>query len=125
MQPSEFAKKYRVTVQDKFVDITTDDTGWEHTHYSVTLKHRRRTLTFDYRMGMGHSDFDGDGAIAAVTWDSRAGLEDFQEFCDNGGYDTDSRKAYEMWEACVKMRKDAHEWCTSEEMWQDLLELEY
>ena len=52
--------------------------------------------------------------------DSEAGREVFADFCENFGYDQDSRKAFETWQACqnayVELRKlgvlSAADWST-------------
>ncbi len=38
--------------------------------------------------------------LECLILDASAGLETFETFCDDMGYDEDSRKAYRIWEAC-------------------------
>lgn len=38
--------------------------------------------------------------LSCLALDARAGEMSFTEFCDEFGYDDDSRRAWEMWQAC-------------------------
>jgi hypothetical protein len=45
--------------------------------------------------------------LSSVLSDASAENENFIDWCDNLGFDTDSRKAVDMYEACVRMGRDA------------------
>lgn len=42
-------------------------------------------------------------ALDAILRDGMAGNMDFEEFCNEFGYDEDSREAYSTWESCKEM----------------------
>ena len=129
MTPQEFCKKYGVKVTGEFLDCTSDSTGWEHTAYKAKVKYKGRPgeikIKFTYRMGVAHTDFDPMGALYAVSSDANAGGYYFELFCDEFGADSDSIEQHKIWKACRKMRRKAEAFCDSEDMFQDLLALEY
>lgn len=128
MNPKQFAKKYGVKVKGKFYDNARDESGWEHTHYKVTVKYKdgdTRKLKFDFRMGTAHTDFDPHGALYGIGSDAKAGELYFELFCDEFGYDPDSIKNRKTWKACAKARRKVYNFCQSEDMYQDFLSLEY
>ena len=45
--------------------------------------------------------------LGSVLSDASAAGTYFIEWCENYGYDTDSRKALDMYEACIRMGRDA------------------
>lgn len=74
------------------------------THWTVTLRHGRRTLTTPFHMGSAHK---GEPKVADVLSclisDERSGALSFDEFCSEFGYDTDSREAERTWKLCARM----------------------
>jgi hypothetical protein len=46
------------------------------------------------------SRYDILNALYCFVSDAVSGLDSFDEFCRNFGYDTDSREAYQTWQAC-------------------------
>ena len=44
--------------------------------------------------------------LYCLLCDAFCGQDTFEDFCDNFGYDTDSRKALELYLACQKIEKD-------------------
>lgn len=75
--------------------------GLEMHRYRVTLSHAGRTMAVDYFRGMGLEDSELTAAEVLYCVLLDMGYEDheFDEFCDEFGYDPDSRNAYAMWEA--------------------------
>jgi hypothetical protein len=81
-----------------------DDTGWEYHAFTVTLTVAGRTESFAWRQGLGiDTDPDRTAVLEALTMDARAGQQSFIDFCWEYGYDSDSRKAYAVWEACKRV----------------------
>ena len=77
--------------------------GWDASasHWRVTLRRDRASITTDYSMGAAHT---GSPELADVLHcllsDAEAGAQSFEDFCADLGYDTDSRKAEKTWQAC-------------------------
>lgn len=116
----------------------TDDTGWRHNLWLVTLGFEGRTFDQEYRMGTGLVDYHrrnptnwqdwnkaekerrikydhfGPGRDAIITpkqptlrdvlsslrLDVSSADQSFEDFCSDFGEDSDSRKAYKLYETC-------------------------
>ena len=77
-------------------------------HWRVTLRRpdTEQRLTVYFSMGSGHhgKEPDAAGVLDCLASDS-AGIEnarDFEDWCSDYGYDTDSRKAHKTWTACQR-----------------------
>lgn len=83
------------------------DIDWmKDTHpWTVTLKYKRRQMTFDFWTGKGIGEptlgIVLDNIIRTTT--SIDDVETFEEWCDLLGYSTDSRQAYEGYKQSVKL----------------------
>lgn len=77
--------------------------GWDASasHWRVTLRRDRASMTTDYSMGAAHT---GSPELADVLnclmRDAECGAQSFEDFCADLGYDTDSRSAEKTWRAC-------------------------
>ena len=102
--------------------------GWPHLAFAVRLlRNGREVLTTPYRMGIGHVPkgqmyLDSPGHLSllekaakqakvapalpdvlfSLVMDGAAyfDAETFEDWAENYGYDTDSRKAEQVWKAC-------------------------
>lgn len=97
----------KVTMRDGDKPATWDDNQpHSHNHSRVTISAGSSKHTFDF-WGSVHDYWkgqDNDPADALTCWasDALSGQYDFDEFCSELGYDTDSRQAYKTWKACQK-----------------------
>lgn len=74
--------------------------------YRCTLIYQRRRYSFDYWQGIGiTSDPTAAGCLESLLSDASADDDDFEAFCGEFGYDTDSRKAEKVHKACLAVRK--------------------
>jgi hypothetical protein len=72
--------------------------------YKVTLTHKRRTLTVNFCCVSGWTrEPNAADVLSSLLLDARCGEMDFSEFCDEFGYDRDSRKIGALHLACVSM----------------------
>lgn len=75
-------------------------------HYRVTLKGPGGSYTFDFWGSIADAENGKDAkpydVLACLEWYA---AEDYQEFCSEFGYETDSRKAYQTWKACTAQRR--------------------
>jgi len=72
--------------------------------YRCTLRYDGRQYTFDFWQGLGISrDPDAEGCLECLLSDAQAGEMDFEQFCAEFGYDTDSRKAEQTWKRCQRV----------------------
>lgn len=80
-----------------------DDWQREATGYTVTIGYGRRTARFDYFTGPAITeDPTLSDVMACLVLDAECGSRDFEDFAAEMGYDTDSRRAYGIWQACQR-----------------------
>lgn len=75
--------------------------------YRCTLRYQGRRYSFDYFMGQGHTT--GPTAydvLYCLLSEAASGADSFTDFCNNLGYDEDSRKAYRMWQDCQRTERN-------------------
>lgn len=80
--------------------------GWQPgTHpWRVTLRRNGRQLTVDFYTGPAITEEPSAADVLyCLISDVQAGEMTFEEFCEELGYDEDSRKAYAVWEKCVAL----------------------
>lgn len=104
---AEFVESRGVTVD--IVDgptLATDSDGWRHHAYRVALNYDGRRLETDWRAGLGITDTPDDTpaeVFDALLSDAAAGRDTFEDFASEYGYDSDSRRAFALWESCVEL----------------------
>lgn len=111
-QAEQFLKSTNTTMKVVFYkyDYYFDEDIGQRDIYKITLK----------RKGIGQYTFTFGTSLQA-TWDSeepscydvlacieKYDPESFEYFCDNYGYDTDSRKAEKIYKECLKQYKNVH-----------------
>lgn len=87
---------------------------WEHDRYRVRLTNGRPhaagyvSLVTVYRKGTGHNGSPPtlEEVLDSLVSDADSAHEPFEDWADNYGLSSDSRKAYATWEACRKTRAD-------------------
>jgi hypothetical protein len=75
----------------------------DHLRYFATLEFEGRTLVTNYSTGIGIPIYDGDilrSVVYSLILDQTD--ETFDRWANEHGYDTDSREAHRIWEACVE-----------------------
>lgn len=93
-------------------------------HYRVTLRMYGRSMTVGYSQGCGIKNAPtADRVLECLVSDATGSEDGFEEFCRNFGYDTDSRKAYSIYRACVNIRARLRRFLGSE--YETALSLEY
>ena len=126
-------ERYRITAE--WVEGPThrvDDDGWEHHGGKVRITHRgvngaTRQMTLPFRMGMGldPDEMRPADVVSSVALDARLGMEGFEDFCSELGYDTGSRKAHASWRECQRSAQRFERFCTSQVMLDDLSSAEH
>jgi len=106
----QFAKKHRVELTYiKRANRTDSVTAWDKgaSHYNCTLHHEDGSMTFWYSMGSAHKTGPKVGdVLQSLALDASSAEESFEDWCANCGYDTDSRKAFATYEACVATHRE-------------------
>lgn len=95
--------------------------GFPHDSSAWTIVVRRGERTFEtrYFTGPAAGEPEKDQVLYALASDAENGLQTFEDFCDDLGYDSDSRRAYAIWEACRENGRRLAEIFTTDE--RDLL----
>lgn len=79
--------------------------------YSCTLSYQGRSLTTDYFMGTGidHPPRT-DEILSGLLLDAQSAesSRDFEDFCSELGYDTDSRQAEKIYNQCLRLSERLH-----------------
>lgn len=78
--------------------------GWEGNkqNWRVTLHNdsEGQMMECDYFGGSAVEDISCEDVVDSLLLDARATDLDFEDWCGEFGCDTDSRKAYAIWESC-------------------------
>lgn len=90
-----------------------DSLEMEGYHYSVTLSRGEGSVHSFYTCGEGWVEYKNGRNVPIPPQLSHVVYslldsdvpDDFEDFCDDFGYDSDSRKAKKTWKACRKMAK--------------------
>lgn len=106
MDVREYADQMKISASARSLGIKYDN-GWEHRAYSVTLDFGafggQVWRGVPYSMGMALSGGpDAAMVLDCLILDARFGDLSFEEFCDELGYDHDSRKAEATHKECFK-----------------------
>lgn len=97
-----------VTMTTTLIGTEKDEDRWEHVHWKVELHYSpirgaHRTLPVDFRMGMAHGDTPPSiTEVVDILLSEAGGIEnaaDFEEWAEEYGYDTDSRRAEKIYTA--------------------------
>lgn len=103
-QANDFAKKHGVTLkvigEPEYRPYFLDDKE-ERFVFKLQLsrKGKRHTFTFGQSIASGSEEPDMYSVLAAIE---KNDPEDFEWFCSNYGYDTDSRKAEKIYKAVCR-----------------------
>lgn len=105
----EYVEREGITVTAGTGVLGRDSDGWEATKFALTIKRSdgRVMRRVSWRQGTGvktHPSESPADVMWALIHDARCGDTSFDEFCQELGYESDSRKAYGAWKACRRTR---------------------
>lgn len=116
-QANDFAKKHgiKLEVLDRdYKKYFSDDKECRWVFLlRLTRKRKQYTFEFGQSIAAGNNEPTMYDVLVCLT---QSDPEDFEWFCSNYGYDTDSRKAEKIYHAVVK------EWKAVERLFGDILE---
>ena len=88
----------------KYAGASQWDDGTPRKDWRITLLADGKTEEFVYHTGMGHKGAPAPtDVVACLADDARFGGELFADFCDNLGFDADSRRALDTYLACQRI----------------------
>lgn len=102
---SVLAKKVRIEVKFGAELEWSKQDKWQQqaNGYRCTLKYQGRRYSFDFWCGSGITRKpDAESCLECLLSDANSGELDFEQFCGDLGYDSDSRKAEQTWKAYQK-----------------------
>lgn len=118
MNIQEFLEKHPLKIESVKLMARSggnkDDWSKGASHYQIKISdnsmlHPRKMETFVTEYSMG-SALKGkpklEDVLESLSMDISSADDTFESFCDNCGYDTDSRKAFQIYEACQVIAKD-------------------
>lgn len=76
------------------------------THYRVLIKRGNREMTIHYSQGPAHGTEPSDESVFHSLLTDSSDIEsgyEFEEWCDNLGFDSDSRTAERIYKACEEI----------------------
>ena len=77
---------------------------WANNNWRVTLTRKvdgkRKRFSVDYFGGSAVKSIEAEYVITSVISDCLAGDQSFEEFCNEFGYDEDSRSVEKIWKEC-------------------------
>ena len=115
-------------IEIDIVYITKSYTNWDkdklHNQYKVVLKRGNKQMQFDFWDCL----YNTQNNIKPSTYDVIACLEwyniyDFEDFCLDFGYNTDSIKAFEIYKTCQKQQKELFELIPEEKIREEIKEI--
>lgn len=112
---TEGGKTVNVDLSAKNIGTTSEFSNGVNYKHRVSIKTERGKSSFlfhtsqnDYKLGKFEMDEkDLQGALYCFLSDAASGKESFGDFCNEFGYDTDSRKALKVWKDCQKATEKA------------------
>ena len=115
-------------IETDIVYISKSYTNWDkdnlHNQYKVVLKRGNEQMQFDF----WDSLYNTQNNIIPSTYDVIACLEwydiyDFEDFCLNFGYNTDSIKAFEIYRTYQKQQKELFKLIPEEKIREEIREI--
>lgn len=102
MYQSLYALNKSDMIKSKYIGVIDKD-SWTCTQYKTTIKNNGKKFTFDYFMGLAHKDEPKlSDVLYSLIMDSDALNMDFNQWCDNYGYDVNSIKDLRTYKLCIK-----------------------
>jgi len=104
----EFAESIGMVVivkhgNKEFKKGNLDEWHEKATPYTITVKLEGRRMSFSYWTGSAITEEPEIGeALDCLLSDASCGESSFADFCADCGYSTDSIRAREIWQACVR-----------------------
>lgn len=137
MTIKEFADKHKIEMKSIKIERNpniVDDRKWKADHYEVTFSRWapnganriEAKLTTYYSMGIGHKGKRPtlEEVLNCLVSDADAMEYAFEVWCDNLGYDTDSRKAFKTYEVCREQAQALISFLGGRTLFNELFECE-
>lgn len=121
---SAFIARERIRCRAEYQGFETED-GWGHDAWKVTLTRNGKRLTVPFRMGSGHNQKEPTALdVLECLLSDAASIENarsFEEWAEEPGFDTDSRKAEQSYRQCEAQHRKLKAWLGSERLFEEAL----
>ncbi len=103
--------------------VDTDRSYGLADQWRVNISRNGKTIRVPFSQGSAYKGKPPtvDTVMECLVSDANGGMDDFEGFCGNLGYDTDSRDAYKTWKDCKSIADRLPKVITSEE-WEAINE---
>lgn len=102
----EFVERHNIKIACEWVDHNPHMPDWnDANHYKCKLTMGRKQMTVYFSQGYGITHEPEAADVLNCLADDSAGVSNarsFEEWAEDYGYDTDSRKAEKTYKVCVK-----------------------
>ena len=129
-QAADFLAKYGITFSAKLANTKTPswkDDSRPVNHFIVTLKQGKKRVSFDFfdsinNYEKGIKELNAYSVLACCSSEIYC-PDTFKDFCDEFGYDYDSRKAEKTFKSLKKFSNKLQKFFSSKEMRDSLSEI--
>jgi len=106
-QANNFCQKYGIRIIKEYFDYNYyfDDDKEKRDIYKIIIKSNKKQMTFKFGQSIAERGIEPDN-YTILTCLEKYGPEDFDSFCNNYGYNNDSRKAHQIYLKVTKQYKD-------------------
>lgn len=103
---AEFIAEHKLTMTVNATDHNPcmDDDDHPMDHWRCRIRQGRKSMSLTFSMGSGHNGKrpELDEVLSCLASDSSLVDQTFENFCDEFGYEHDSRKHKRTYNACIK-----------------------
>ena len=107
----DFASSLKLKMDVNYADSnpSMSNDSWQANHYKLTFKKDGKQFSTFFSQGIGiKGEPSIPGVLECLQTDCQSAEYGFDEFCDEFGYDKDSRKAFKTYRACGKIKGKLH-----------------
>ena len=107
MTIKNFVNKYNVSIENEWTDKNPNmDSKTRMIHWKSTLRMGRRLMALIFSQGLGIAgEPEAESVLCCLKSDSYCADFSFEEFCNEFGYDEDSRQAKRTHDAIITQSK--------------------
>lgn len=102
------------------------DDARDMNHWKTVLRFGRRRMTVVFSMGLGlRGEPTAADVLSSLAMDASSADQDFESWCGDYGYDTDSRKAERTYKAVQAATTKLRRFIGSDDLLRQLIESEH
>lgn len=120
---TQFVALHNIRMTSRRVDSNPlmGDRDMDHWRCTLTCEGRRMSTTFSKGFGHNGAKPRVEELLSTFASDTTALDSNFEDWCGEYGYEQDSRKAYKIYQACVKQSQRLRTFLGSSEVYNALV----